>query len=72
MTAFQIALRAAMTKSKTEAKRDGTTAMSVDNWRQVTRPPSPSLAGAPNGTNAIYYYRQMFAEMAAGDSFLIK
>jgi len=46
-------------------RADGTTAMSLDCLFQNVRPPSPGLAGAPLGTNARYYYRQMFNEVVA-------
>ena len=69
MTAFQTALKAAMESSKAQAKRDGITSMGIDNWKQITRTPSGSLDGAPRGTNAEYYYAEMFREMAAKDSF---
>ena len=67
-TAFTRALREAMECSKMRAKRDGVTSMSIDNWMAITRPPSV-IAGALRGTNAPYYYKQLFCELAAGDSF---
>ena len=45
------------------ARRDGTTGMSRDNLFQCVRPPSESMSGAPRGTNARYYYSQMFTEI---------
>ena len=37
--------------------------MSVENLMQVVRPPSSSLDGAPRGTNAKYFYSEMFRNL---------
>lgn len=50
------------------AKRDGTVGMSVDNLRQCVFTPK-ALEGAPRGTNAPYFYAQIFRETLAGMSF---
>ena len=60
MSAFEGALRTAIEAKRRELKREGITGMSIGNLMQVVRPPSASLAGAPMGTNAQYYYAEMF------------
>lgn len=61
-TPFQSELFKAIAAYIRAAKLEGTVGMSVDNLRQCVRPPSESLVGAPRGTNARYYYAQMFRE----------
>lgn len=63
-TAFELALAANIRATIIAAKADGTTGMGLDSLMQATRPPSHSLAGAPTGTNARYYYREMFTQKA--------
>lgn len=40
----------------------GITRMSPDNLKQIVRPPSASLSGAPRGTNAEYAYAELFRD----------
>lgn len=61
---FEKALEKAIASKIKELKQDGTVSMGMDNMMQVVRPPSPSLEGAPRGTNARYYYKQMFRDVA--------
>ena len=63
-TAFAQALQKAMVDSKRQAHLNGVVSLSLENWQQITQPPSSYLDGAPRGTNAAYYYRQMFRELA--------
>ena len=60
MSAFEGALRTAIEAKRRELRRDGITGMSTGNLMQVVRPPSAFLDGAPRGTNAQYYYAEMF------------
>lgn len=62
---FRVALKNAMLDRARLARLEGTTAMSVDCLMQCVRPPSSGLDGAPRGTNARYYYAQMFREIVA-------
>ena len=48
-------------------KKEGTVKMSIDNLMQCVKTPSTSLTGAPCGTNARYYYAQLFREVVNGD-----
>lgn len=59
-TPFESALKKAIGDKIREEKRDGMVSMSVENMMQVVRPPSSSLDGAPRGTNARYFYSEMF------------
>ncbi len=45
-------------------RADGTTGVSLECLRQLTAAPSHFLDGAPRGTNAVYYYGEIFAEEA--------
>lgn len=65
MTEFQSALVAAIRKQIAKNRREGITSMSAANLRQITPTPSPSLAGAPRGTNAAYFYAQAFDDACA-------
>lgn len=58
-----------LTRTVQRMKKLGTVGMSVDNLRQVTPTPSPTLLGAPKGTNAGYYYAQLFREVVAARKF---
>jgi len=60
---FESALRKAIADAIKKEKRDGTVSMSMDNLMQIVRPPSSSLDGAPRGTNARYFYKQLFREL---------
>jgi len=66
---FEEALKKAILQKILELKRDGTISMSVENLKQVVRPPSQFLDGAPKGTNARYYYSVMFEDICDGLSF---
>lgn len=68
---FRAALLANIRSYIASAKRAGTVAMTVDNLKQCVRTPSPLLAGAPNGTNAQYFYAQMFRELCASDKAIL-
>lgn len=63
MSSFEIALKQAISDKIREEKRMGTLSMSADNLMQVVRPPSASLDGAPRGTNARYFYAEMFRNL---------
>ncbi len=67
---FERALEKAIASKIKELKRDGTLSMGLDNMMQVVRPPSSSLKGAPRGTNARYYYKEMFRDIAKGFRFV--
>lgn len=62
MSPFELALRRAIAAKVKEEKAAGTVSMSLENLMQVVRPPSSSLEGAPKGTNARYYYAEMFKD----------
>ena len=62
---FEAALRTAITTKLRELRKDGITGMAVGNLMQVVRPPSQSLDGAPRGTNAQYYYAELFRTVCA-------
>ena len=63
-TDFEKALKKAIASAIREAKRDGTVSMSLENLMQVVKPPRQSLDGAPRGTNARYYYKEIFEDVA--------
>jgi len=67
-TPFQAGLKNQIRKFIRTAKQDGAVSMSVDNLIQCVRPPSSGIDGAPLGTNAAYYYRQMFREICQQDA----
>lgn len=56
-------LNRSIRKTMAELQREGTTGMSVENLRMIVRTPSTGLQGAPLGTNAQYYYAEMFARL---------
>lgn len=66
-TPFSNALAIAIRGYIKHARADGTVAMSIDNLRQVVRPPSSNLDGAPRGTNAAYYYAELFRDVCRTD-----
>jgi hypothetical protein len=66
MTSFEKQLKANIATTVRNLRADGTVGMSVENLRQVTPTPSPSLEGAPRGTNAQYFYAQLFDTAARG------
>jgi hypothetical protein len=45
-------------------RRDGITRMSLANLRQMTPSPYANLVGAPRGTNAAYFYAEIFERIA--------
>jgi hypothetical protein len=59
---FRDALAKAIREKIRELRADGTVGMSLANLYAVVR--APAIAGAPLGTNAAYYYREMFEEVA--------
>lgn len=61
---FRLALEAAIKSLVRYERARGTVGMSIANLFAVVRPPSITLAGAPLGTNARYYYRELFNEVA--------
>lgn len=67
-TPFQTALRGSIRQYVKAARADGVTSMSVENLMQTVRPPASNLAGAPRGTNARYYYAQLFRETCQDSS----
>lgn len=69
MTSFEERIVVNVREAIRLAKRQGVVGMSVANLMQTTRPPSASLDGAPLGTNAPYYYREMFRRVVAGMKF---
>lgn len=66
---FETALREAIRKTIADAKADGTVSMSVDCLKQAVRSPRTSLNGAPVGTNAAYFYGEMFRRICAEPEF---
>ena len=69
MSPFEVALLKAITDTIKAEQRNGTTAMSIENLMQIVRPPSPTLEGAPRGTNARYYYSEMFRNLCQRREF---
>lgn len=65
---FKEALAKAIDSQIRTEKREGTVGMSVNCLKQMVRPPNTSLPGAPNGTNAAYYYSELFREVIAESS----
>lgn len=63
-TPFEIALAANIRATIKTEKAHGTTAMGMETLYRTVPTPHPSLAGAPTGTNARYYYREMFTKKA--------
>lgn len=63
---FRLALEVAVKTAIKKAKAEGIIWMDRNNLFAITVPPSPYLEGAPNGTNAAYYYREMFNEVVGG------
>ena len=66
MTPFETLLVRQIRKAIRDWKAEGTTGASVECLMQCVRPPSHTESGAPNGTNAQYYYAQMFRHLCAG------
>lgn len=60
---FVAALTTAIADTVRELRKDGTTSMSEACLRQAVRAPSHLLAGAPIGTNAAYYYVEIFSQV---------
>lgn len=65
MTPFQTQLQANLRAKVQEWLADGAVGASVPCLLQCVRTPPRHLAGAPNGPNAPYYYRQIFRETLA-------
>ncbi len=61
---FVAALRVAILRKVAELRQDRTHGVSIDCLRQLTKAPSHFLDGAPLGTNAGYFYGEIFAEEA--------
>jgi hypothetical protein len=57
---FVAALRVAILRTVAEMRRDRCSGASLACLRQMTKPPSELLDGAPRGTNAVYYYGEIF------------
>lgn len=72
MTAFETKLLANTLSFVKRSKRDGTVSMSMDNLRQCVPTPSTTLDGAPRGTNAAYYYVQLFRDVCASDKAIAR
>ncbi len=66
-TPFTAALVANIHVRIARLRRDGTVSMSIANLLQVTPTPQSNLQGAPRGTNAAYYYKQLFREVCVSD-----
>lgn len=56
---FETELTSAILKKVQQCKKQGTTSMTIENLRQMTRPPG-AIAGAPAGPAA---YNNMFANI---------
>lgn len=67
---FKLALLKQTRKVVRFAKTRGTTVMSVENLKTLTRPPGSSLQGAPLGINAPAMYSQMFRDVVAENADL--
>lgn len=66
-TPFKAELEKNVLKLIRDLKWEGTTGMSLENLRQCT--PSPkTLDGAPRGTNAQYYYAEIFKEVCESNA----
>ena len=63
-TTFEEELGNAIRAMVRQLKKDGICGMGMRNLLMVVKPPSHHLPGAPNGTNARYYYKQMFERVA--------
>jgi hypothetical protein len=61
---FRLALEANIKNVIRVERAHGTVGMSSENLYRVVPPPSSTLKGAPRGTNEVYYYREMFNEVA--------
>lgn len=61
---FVAALRVAILRQVAILRADRVQGMSVENLRQLVKAPSHMLDGAPRGTNAGYFYAEIFAEEA--------
>ncbi len=61
---FVAALRLAILRKIAEMRQNRTAGVSLDTLRQCTPAPSEFLDGAPRGTNAVYFYGEIFAEEA--------
>lgn len=64
MTTFAIQLRANIRAYIARARRQGTTAMSIDNLCQCVPTPSPYIDGAPRDQ---FHYKALFSEVAANE-----
>ena len=65
---FQQALAKAIDTKIAALKRESIVGMGLDNLRMAVTPPPCHLKGAPAGTNAQYFYAQMFRETVEADS----
>jgi hypothetical protein len=64
MSEFERALEKNIKRRVARARREGLVGIGLRCLRAVTPPPSALLDGAPRGTNAPYYYAEMFARVA--------
>lgn len=62
-TPFALDLARRIQEFITEERTRGTVSIGRDCLFQCVRPPSRNLAGSPEGTNARYYYRELFNEV---------
>lgn len=65
LSPFASALSANITAFIRSARAEGTTGIGLDCLRQCVKTPSPYLDGAPRGTNAAYFYAEVFAATVA-------
>lgn len=70
---FVAALRLAILKTVREMRANGDTGASVECLRQMVPAPSHLLDGAPLGTNAVYFYGEIFRAEAlnVAESFIL-
>ncbi len=62
---FVAALRVAILKTVRQMRANGDTGASLRCLRQMVSAPSHLLDGAPLGTNAVYFYGELFDREAA-------
>lgn len=70
METFRSQLENNILRAIRQAKKDGTVSMSLGNLVQITESPSAFLEGAPKGTNAQYFYREMFEEVVKANQII--
>lgn len=70
MNEFKIELEKRIKKAIRELEKEGTNATSLPCLMQATRPPPHTLPGAPLGTNARYFYVEMFNDICKNSAFI--